>query len=347
MNLYNNFFINLLKMKNIINIIILFFLIIIGSLNMSCKKSEDQIELSKVILAEGMQPIAAPVYIAYEKEFFKRHGLDVKLIPFPTGKLCLDTVIGGKADVGTVSETPIMHVGFQNQSIAILSTMHFATKNTKCISRIDRGIEKPEDLRGKKIGVPIGTNAEYFMNKFIEKYNINRDEIKVVNLNPPEMVGAIVRGDIDASFSWEPYIKRTSNQLLDNSVIFFGDDIYRETYNIVCLKNWVENNPQIVINLINALIEATEFINENRDESIKIVANHIQMEPSELESIWHYYTFKIGLDQLLMDSLIDQAKWAITTGVQDKEMPDYSYMFYLDALMAIDTDAVNIKLQKK
>jgi NitT/TauT family transport system substrate-binding protein len=177
----------------------------------SCRQKVDSAdpkgrETIDIVLAEAMQPVCSPVYIADQKGFFKEEGLNVKLVPFQKGKLCLDVVLGRKADLGTVAETPLMHVGFQKQPVAILCTMHYATKNTKCVARKDKGISKPEDLKGHAIGVPIGGNAEYFMDRFLQKYGLGRADVKVVNLNPPEMVGAIVRGDIDASFSWEPHV---------------------------------------------------------------------------------------------------------------------------------------------
>lgn len=309
----------------------------------SCKQ-EPSVQVTKVILAEGMQPIVAPVYVADAKGFFKEEGLDVQLVPFSKGKLCLDAVLGGQAQIGTVAETPLMHVGFQKQPIAILATMETATKNTKAVARKDRGIEKPADIKGHKVGVPIGGNAEYFMDIFLKKYGMTRKDVSVVNLNPPEMVGAIVRGDIDVGFSFEPSIIRAVNQLGDKAIVFTGEDLYRETFDIVSMKDWAEKNLETSQKILRALNKAVQFIKSNKDESVKIVANRIQMEPAELSSIWDNYTFKLSLDEFLMTAMIDQAKWAIDSKTQSGPVPDYSYMFYPEPLKVVDPSAVTIDL---
>lgn len=297
---------------------------------------------TKVILAEGMQPIVAPVYVADAKGFFKEQGLDVQLVPFPKGKLCLDAVLGGQANFGTVAETPLMHVGFQHQPVAILATMETATKNTKGVARKDKGVQKAADLKGRKIGVPIGGNAEYFMDVFLQKNGVSRKDVQVVNLNPPELIGAIVRGDIDAAFSFEPYITRSLNQLGDKGTILMDADIYRETFDLVSMRAWAESNRATAEKVLRALVKASQFIKANKDESVQIVAARIQLDTKELSNIWDYYTFDIVLDQSLMDALNSQAKWAIESKTQSAPAPNYSYLFYTEPLKAVNQGAVSI-----
>jgi len=323
----------------LINGILLF---ILEGCNAGEKKS-----LSKVILAEAMQPVCAPVYVAIDKGFFIEHGIEVQTVSFQKGKLCLDAVLGGKADIATVAETPIMHVGFQNQPIAILSSIHNADKNTKCVARKDKKISKPQDLKGHRIGVPIGGNAEYLMDIFLMKYGLSRKDVTIINLNPPEMVGAIVRGDIDASFSWEPYVTRTINQVGEkNTIVFYGDDIYRETFELVSMKDWSLKNSVVAENFLRALIEAVDYIQKHRDESIRIVSPHVQLDTLELSRIWNYYTFSIELREGLNSLLRDQAKWAIASGIQKGEIPDYSKMFFPKALISINPSLVDSIFKK-
>lgn len=301
------------------------------------------IQIQKVVLAEATQPVCAPVYVAAEKGFFKEEGLDVQLASFTKGKLCLDTVLGGKAEFATVAETPLMNVGFTKQPVAILCTMLHATNNTQCVARKDRGILKPEDLKGRKVGVPIGGNAEYFMDKFLGKCGLTRQDVTVINLNPSEMVTVMVRGDIDASFTWEPNAIRTVNQLGDKAIVFVGGNIYRETFEIAAMKPWAESHQDECKRLLRALLKAVDFIQANKDESVRIVAKRIQMEPTELDAVWANYTFEIELAPSLVALLADQAKWAIALKTQEGSVPDYSTMVYPSPLKTLAPEAVLIQ----
>ena len=50
--------------------------------------------------------VSAGVWTGLDAGYFKEEGVDVDLVSFPTGKLCLDALIGGKADFATAAETP-------------------------------------------------------------------------------------------------------------------------------------------------------------------------------------------------------------------------------------------------
>ena len=297
-------------------------------------------------IAEGTQPIAAPVYIADAKGFFKDEGVDVKLISFPTGKLCLDAVIGGNADFATVAETPIMHASFKNQPIKIVATMHRSRQNTICIARKDMGVNSVGDLKGKTIGVPLGTNAEYGISALLEKNGLLPSDVKLINLSPPEMIGPISNRELAAVTAWQPHAGRCEKAVGENGIRLSLEDVYEETYNLVTSTKMAEVQTDTTAKVLKALERGVAFMRENRDESIDIVSKRIGMEKAELERLWPIYNFGLDLRQSLVDTMTAQGKWAVARGHQSGAIPEMKSVISAKALITVDLNAVDEPITK-
>ena len=314
-------------------------LVLIGISVSACQQQP----VKKIIIAEGQQPIAGLVYIAFTKGYFEDEGLDVTLQPQTSGKACLNAVIEGKADFGTVAETPIMLAGLREEKTSIIATIHHANENTVVVARKDKGISTPNDLKNKKMGVSVGTNGEFFMDSFLIVHGISRSEIEAVSLKPEEMFYALVNGEVDAVSTWNPHVINLQKELGDNGIIFYGEGIYTETYNLVTMQDFVNNNPETTKKVLRALINAVEFIKESPDESSNIIADYIGMDRAQLTELWDVFSFEVTLDQSLLVTLEDEARWAIKNKLTDKtEVPDYLDYIYLDALEEVKPEAIGI-----
>ncbi len=308
----------------------------------SCKSLNQAVGENKIIIAEGTQPIVAPVYVAFAKGYFKNEGITVELASFPTGKLCLDALLGGKADFATVAETPIMHASFKNQPMHIITTILRSRENTFAVARKDNGIKNVSDLKGKVIGVPLGTNAEYALSAFLGKHGISTGDTKLINLSPPEMIGPLMRGDLAAIAGWQPHIGRGEKSLGSNAIRFQFDEVYEETYNIVASTEMVQQKKDVSVKVLKALDRAIAYMSENPTDSIRIVSERIGMENNELEQLWPIYHFSLGLRRSLVDLLTAQGEWAIKSGYQNEKIPNMQNLISGDALRTIKPEAVEL-----
>lgn len=315
-----------------------------GCNDSSEKASADKAGIAvEVILAENPVPLSSITIIAHEKGFFKAHGLDVSVRQFTSGKQSLDAVLGGGADFATVAETPIMHAGFVNQPVAVLATFTFSNNDCKVAARKDLGVTKPEDLKGMKVATFVGTSAEFFMNAFLKGHGLSAADVEVVTLKPPEMVSALVRGDIAAFFIWEPSIFMAEKALGDRAIVFTGEEFYTETFNLVTTMEYAQGNPDIAKKMLKALLDAEELIHNHPDEAIQIVSGYTGMEQLVLENIWPDFQFEIVLDPFLLKNMREQARWAIETGTaKGTSIPNYETMIYAVPLKQVKPEAVTI-----
>jgi len=300
----------------------------------------------KIIIAEGSQPIAAPIYVAYAKGYFKEEGLNVELLSFPTGKLCLDALIGGKADFATAAETPIMHATFAKQPVKIVATIHRAEENTFCVARKSKGINAPNDLKGKTIAIPIGTNAEYGFYAFLNSQGIKANEVKLLNLSPPEMIGPFSKGNVDAVVGWQPHIGRCEASAGKDTVVFSFKNVYQETYNLVTNNLLAEEKQEITVKVLKALDKAIQFMQADSSESIRIVATRLGMDTAELTKLWPIYHFGLDLKPKLVETMEKEGQWAIEQGQHNsKDKPDNMSTYLAPSALdkAIRKDSVHVK----
>ncbi len=301
-------------------------------------------ELEKVTIGiSATSLLATLIHIAEEKGYFLEEGIDAEVRGYPTGKDALAAVFNGEVDIGTAADVPIAFNSFERNDFAIFVTIIDSTQHAKVIARKDRNINTPQDLVGKKVATTIGTTAHFFMVTFCTLNGIDTSDVEIVNLKPGEMVEAIVNGDVDAIFAWEPKILNAQKSLGDNAIILPSKVGYMATFNLVSKNDFIESNPQLITKIIKALIKAEEFTNNNREESIDIIASRLETSKEDIDTLWDDYTFRLSLSQTLVITLEDEARWAIKNKLTEAtKIPNYLDYIYYNALEKVKPEAVGI-----
>ena len=294
-------------------------------------------------IAIGTTPVSAMVYVALDQGYFSGEGLDVSLQSFPSGQDALKAALEGRTDVAISVETPIMQTVMEGAKLYILATIGDSELGSAVVARKDRGISAPSDLKGKTIGVPIGTHSDYFFDTFLHFYGIPRNRTKVVGVRPNEMNRAIQDGAVDAVAIWDPYASQIQGELGQNAEMFRAVGLYRATWNMVASQEFVVREPETVKRILRALVKSGRFILEHRDEAIRITASQLGLEQRLLEALWKNYYFRTVLDQALINNLEDEARWAIERNlVKRATIPNFLDSIYVNGLKAVYPEAVTI-----
>jgi len=283
------------------------------------------------------------VHIAKEKGYFLEEGIDMEIKGYPTGKNALEATFKGEADMCTVADMPVVSNSFKRNDFTVFGTIMQGAEPVKCLARKDRNISTPQDLIGKKVATTIGTTGHYFMVVFFILNELDLEDVEIVNLKPAEMVKAIVKGNVDAIFTWEPNIYHAEKDLGDNGVILPSDVGYLATFNLVSKNDFIENNQQLLKRILKALIKAEEFTKDNREESVDIIAARLKTDREIIDKLWDIYEFRVSLTQSFLITLEDEARWFIKNKLTSvTEIPNYLDYIYWDALETVKPEAVEI-----
>jgi len=314
----------------------------VGCLLLPSCTENSKLPPEKVTIAEGQQQGAALVYIAKDKGFFRDEGLDVTLQPHASGKECFAAMMEGKADLATVAETPLMFAALKGEKFLTVATISESSRAMAILARRDRRILAPVDLKGKTIGVTIGTNGEFFLHTYLVFHGLSESSIRIVDVKPGDMVNALTKGTIDAATTWAPHTTRLQSALGAAGKFFHGENIYTMTFNLAASQGYVKKNPKTFAGILRAMVRSEAFARDYPKDASGIVASNIGIPAAAVLDEWDTYRNGVNLRQSLLTTMEAQARWAMRRMPTVGKTPNFLDFIYVDALSAVRPESVTV-----
>ena len=254
----------------------------------TAKKADGEYKFGKIdIPALDGSLCGAPIYIAYEKGFFAEEGIDANLTAadFETRKIGLNN-----------GNVPFVNGDFQFFSSAeqgvdmkIIGGMHFGC--IKLVVKNDSDITAPKE--GLKIGVDeVGGTTYQVASVWLEEGGVSAKQEDGKATFLPFSDGnleleALYKGDIDIAAVWDPLGDIASASGKAKVLVDISKDApFAGKY--CCFyyasSKVLEENPDEIKALYNAVLKAQEWINNNPDEALDLIVKgeYSQVEDKEL-----------------------------------------------------------------
>ena len=282
------------------------------------------------------------IWVAENRGYFRDKGLDVTIKEFDTGVTAAQALLRGEVEVATGAEFVAVNNIFRSSSIRIISAIA-SIKSVEIIARRDHGIQKPVDLRNKKIAVPRNSQAEFFLGRFLLLNKLTLSDVQIVYLQPAPLSEALMQGKVDAAAIWDPFAYDLKAALGQNGVAWTpptGQDFF---FLLLTGDATVNTRPGALEKLLRALLKAEDFIKKNPGGAQAIVAERLKLKMPYLQYAWAKRTYALSLDQTLLLLMEDEARWMIQNKLTDKTAaPNYLNNIYTGGLLKVNPKAVNI-----
>ena len=293
---------------------------------------------AKMTIATGVDPAFSQFYVAKEAGIFEKNGLDVTINTGPSGSAMVPFLINDQVQAAYGSDLAgVINHNVDNNVVAVAD----GTYLLKWLSVIGRNIDSLDGLKGKKIGIAKGTGSEIFWNRVVEKKKLNAADYKIVDVEAPEMLAAIERGDIDGFATWEPWPTRTLMAVKGTKILQDAEGIYNNINFVYMNRGWIEKNKDTAERFIRSLIQANDLIGSDRPAAAKMVAKFLKM-PLELAT---ELMPKVEFDMTWTDRAIEAIKVAEEQLAKQGKLKaplDYSKYVYPDLVKAVRPE--NVKL---
>jgi NitT/TauT family transport system substrate-binding protein len=225
----------------------------------------------------------APMWIAKEAGFFKKQGLDVKLVFIASGPLGTTSILSGDVDVGIIGGfAPIRAIAGGAKSLVIIGQ----SKNRMTGAIVGKKeIATVRELKGKRLGIDrIGSNPDMFTQAALARFNM--DPLKDLNYVQLGSIGqgipALKAGTIDALTTSAPH--DLFAQRLGYKVILDITALKIPFASTVLLsaRNTVERKQADLTRFMRAYAEAMHYFLTNAEGTNQIVAKYTKVEDRDV-----------------------------------------------------------------
>ena len=266
-----------------------------------------------------------PAFVARGQGIFAEHGLDVILQIVPTPSVVPPMLVSDSVQIAYATAPNLLLADEGGLDlVAIAGGAQLVKTNAKIsfVTRTGVTVEKAEDLKGRKVGVP-GFNSiiDMFLRKWLMTHNVPVAQVSIVETPMLQMGDLLKSGQIDAATPIEPIRGRiVASGAAVRSIDFFSEvnpDVLGSFW--MSTRDWATKHKTEVAAFRASLLDGIAFINAHPDEARAIEQKDLGfVDPTAMASFATKldvkdfdFVEKLGVELGVMKQPIDAAKLII------------------------------------
>jgi NitT/TauT family transport system substrate-binding protein len=286
-----------MKVKIVMNVVLVALLTLLTACNQdSSSEKEETAPKEKtsesIRVASWSQPITEQtnLLVDEEKKFFQEQGLNMTFIPGAGGGDALKNIVSGKADIAFTDPGSLFFALDKGEKLRVIYNI-YPQNVFNIVSLKEKNITKPEDLKGKTIGVySLSSGTRQNLLVVLHEAGLTEEDVTIVETGLLNFA-PLMQGQVDATAATDTglFIGKQKglgevNVMEVKDYLNFPSDVFvvtEETYQkkkellqkfLIGYKNsaeWMINNPDVAASLaVKHAIDGKE--EENNLEIIKI-----------------------------------------------------------------------------
>jgi NitT/TauT family transport system substrate-binding protein len=222
-----------------------------------------------------------PAFVAKEQGFFQKHGIDATLTRIALASNMPAALLSKSIDIGASTGPNLLQAAEGGLDLVAIAGITRVVKDAPIISLLARQgltIAGPEDLKGRKVGVP-GFNSliDVMFRKWLRDRKVAPADITLIEAPLPQMPDLLKSGTLDAVAAIEPIRSRIAATGAGAVAIEFFSEVNPDALAAfwAARRDWAGSNRAAVTSFRAAFAEGVAFIATNPDQAREIEKKYL------------------------------------------------------------------------
>ncbi len=229
----------------------------------------------------GLSSVSAmhgAVWVAEEKGIFKKHGIEPEVIVIGGGAgLGVSALLAGDVQFLAGAGDAVINAGLKGSDAVMVAAVQNKGAQ-RVVARPE--IKKPEDLKGKRVGVTRFGSASHLVLQMVErKWGIGPGEIQVLQVgSSPAMLASLDKGGIDAAVLTLPSIFVAEEKGYRVLADLADMDIYYLNTMLDSTRSYLRTHRDQATRFIAAFVEGIAYFKKNKKESLEVLKKKLRAD---------------------------------------------------------------------
>jgi taurine transport system substrate-binding protein len=206
----------------------------------------------------------------------------IKWTQFASGGDVNTAVIAGSVDIGLAGSSPVakgISLGTKYQVPWIFDVIGTAES---LVAKNSSGVKSIKDLVGKKVATPFGSTSHYSLLAALQGAGVDPAKVKIIDLEPQDILAAWQRGDIDAAYVWNPTLASIEK---NGTVLITSADLAKRgklTADLAVVTTaFATKYPDVVQTWVKQESRAVQFFRDNPSEASAAIGRQLNISPAD------------------------------------------------------------------
>lgn len=287
-----------------------------------CGKSKNEKLPEKLTFTYVTAPLNVPTIVERQKGIFADEfddkNIKVEYAELTSGADQTQALASGDVQVlYAVGASSVILSAANGADIKVLN-MYSRSPKAFCLYAKDENILSAEDLRGKTVAGPAGTNLHELLVSFLATADMTIEDVNYVNMSIPEAKAALDGGSVDVALVAGATAYQAGQQ--GYHLVTDGEGLIDAIIVVAVTNEFYENYPGLVEDLKDAQEEIAEFMREEKTETIAMAASTLELDVSAVEEMYAYYDFSTDITKKDKEGLQRTADFMYESGMIEKKL---------------------------
>ncbi len=276
-----------------------------------------------------------PLYIMEENNWLEDslseagYDIEVKYTEFESGPPENEAFAVGEQDIGVMGNVPAINGIASGQKRDIIGIAYNGEETLGVLIQNDSSIKQIEDLKGKKVGLVIGSIAQDFFHAILQNAGMSLEDVELINLGLSEQEIALKTGQVDAVATWNPTMLKicadeAGKLLADGTGVYAGENV------IVANREYTTQNPEIVKIFMEQYQRAVDELKSDFEGYAEKYADVTGLTKDLLLQTWETTNFPVSISEKDQSELEKTAQFLyeqdlISSEVKMEDYLDFSF----------------------